>query len=446
MLGKLGDNRFARFLAPPGPGVLAWLEAPAVVLVAVVIGALVRETDPLFLTGGIRWSLVAAMLVALRYGSLLGSLAMLTMLLAWFACKAIGLYPELMFPEQTFLGGYIIVLITGEFADIWRTRLRRAESDAAYALERLHNLTQRHVLLRLSHDRLEENLLTKPFTVRDALLRLREVMMKESGGNALPGGEELMNMLAEYCQLQRGALYQLVGDRLDAEPVAVLGDNQPLDLSDGLLLYAMNNRILAHVQMGEAADKYAGHYWVCAPIINSGGELVGVVVVERMPFLSINHENLQLLGLLLNFYADVAQHGPEVEELCREWPGLAPVFGRELVALSNLAFAGKMDTTMVLFVPNGTNRAQQIVEALNRGRRTLDGFWWVDASAYHLVLMMPMTGVHGFESFLRRIEEWVRTEYDVGSLAQAGVHYVYRYLDGRPVKEQIGELLEAADA
>lgn len=446
MLGKLRDNRFVRFLAPPGPGVLAWLEAPMVVLAATAIGFLVRAGDPLFLTGGIRWSLVAAMLVALRYGSLLGSLAMLTLLAVWFGCKSVGLYPGLEFPELTFLGGYIIVLITGEFADMWRTRLRRAESEAGYALERLRNLTQRHVLLRLSHDRLEENLLTKPYTVRDALLRLRTVVMDGSREQSLPGGEELLNMLAEYCQLQRGAVYQLVGEHLETTPVAVLGDNQPLDLSDGLLRYALDNRTLAHVQMGESTDRYDGNYWVCAPVINSSGELVGVVVVERMPFLSITHENLQLMGLLLNFYADIVQHGPEVEALCREWPSLAPVFGRELVALNRLAAAGKVDTAMVMFVPNETDKARQIVEALNRTRRTMDGYWWVDWERYHLVLLMPMTGVHGFESFQRRVDDWLRTDYDVGSLAQASVAFSYRFLDGRPVGEQIRDVLEASHA
>ena len=444
MLSNLGDNRLARFLAPPKLGAMAWLESPLLVVLAVLVGFLVRPDDPLIFQGGIRWSIVVVLLVALRYGSLLGSLGMLTLLLAWFACKAIGLYPGLPFPELTFLGGYVIVLITGEFADMWRVRLDRAESRAGYTLDRLQNLTQRHVLLRLSHDRLEENLLVRPYTVRDALLSLRDVMMDESHSETLPAGDELLNLLADYCQLQRGGLYEVSGGRIHPEPVALLGHNQPLDLDDRLLKHAFETRQMAHVQI--AGEGYDGIYWVAAPVMNSGGQLIGMVVVERMPFLSIHQETLQLFGLLLNFYADVVQHGPEVDDLTEVWPSMPAVFGRELVALGNLSAAQKVDTTLILLTPDDSAQSQQIVEGLYRGRRNLDGYWWVDYDGYQLMLLMPMTGPSSFESFLRRVEGWLAEDYAFASLAQAGVGYVHHFLDKRPVKEQIeGMLVEAGN-
>ncbi len=421
---------------------MAWLEAPLLVVLAVLVGFLVCPDDPLIFQGGIRWSIVVVLLVALRYGSLLGSLGMLTLLLAWFACKALGLYPRLTFPELTFLGGYIIVLITGEFADMWRVRLDRAESRAGYTLDRLQNLTQRHVLLRLSHDRLEENLLVRPYTVRDALLSLRDVMMDESHKAVLPAGDELLNLLADYCQLQRGGLYAVTGGGINPEPVALLGQNAPLDLDDRLLKHAFESRQMVHVQM--AGEGYGGIYWVAAPVMNSGGELIGMVAVERMPFLSIHQETLQLFGLLLNFYADVVQHGPEVDHLIDVWPGMPAVFGRELVALGNLSAAKKVDTTLVLLTPDDSAQSRQIVEGLYRGRRNLDGYWWVDQDNHQLMLLMPMTGPSSFESFLRRVEEWLADDYAFDSLAQAGVSYVHHSLDKRPVKVQIEEMLVEA--
>ncbi|MBM7332832.1 PelD GGDEF domain-containing protein [Alloalcanivorax marinus] len=444
-------RRFGRYwltglLSPERVSALAWLEAPLLVVAAVTVGFAVRPEDPLIFTGGIRWSIVVVLVVALRYGSLIGSVGMLTLVGLWFVCKAIGLYPDMAFPELTFLGGYIIILITGEFADMWRVRLMRAESQAGYALERLQNLTQRHVLLRLSHDRLEENLLAKPYTVRDALLRLRDVMMDDSHSEALPGGEELLNLLAEYCQLQRGGLYRVKGDHVDPEPVALLGINRPLQVDDRLLRHAIDQRALAHVQMSDTSEDYQGFYWVCAPVMNSGEELIGVVVVERMPFLSIHYENLQLFGLLLNFYADVVQHGPVVDELCKRWTGMPPVFGREFEALRRLAKGRKVDTTVLLLIPDASDQARQIVASLNRDRRTMDGYWWVDWDNYVLMLIMPMTGRYSFESYLRRIEDWLSEDYAFESLAQAGIHYVHRFLDDRPAREQIEELLGGAGA
>lgn len=106
-------------------------------------------------------------------------------------------------------------------------RLQRAESAASYALERLQNLTQRHVLLRLSHDRLEENLLVRPYTVRDALFRLRDLTLDESDSTILPAADDLINLLAEYCQLQRAALYPVLDGKISDQAAALLGRTSP---------------------------------------------------------------------------------------------------------------------------------------------------------------------------------------------------------------------------
>lgn len=441
MLGKLGDNRWAHWLAPSNRSPVAWFEAPALVILAATLGLLFKPEDPLLLTGSLRWMLLVPIVVALRYGSFLGALSMLTLMLAWFLFRAAGLYPGMAFPEFTYLGGLVIVLIAGEFADMWRVRLQRAESRAAYTEERLKSLTQRHVLLRLSHDRLEENLLLRPYTVRDALLRLRDVMMTESHDEALPAGEELLNLLAEYCQLQRAVLYRVHDDDIDPRPVAMLGENKPLDTRDSLLRFTLENRVMSHVQMRDMDVSYTGFYWVCAPVMNSAEQMIGMVVVERMPFLSINQETLQLFSVLLNFYADIVQHGPEVDELCIAWPGMPPVFGRELVALNGLAKERKVDSTLVRFSADGSQQARQIVESLQRGRRNLDGFWWVDQRHADLVLLMPMTGESGLESFMLRTEKMLQDDYAFADLRQAGLTYSHHRVDGGPVLDQIAGLL-----
>lgn len=445
MGNRFGQGRWVHLLAPASMNRSAWLEAPVVVLLAILAVWLVHPADPLLLQDGIRWTLVAALLVALRYGSLAGALSMVTLLLAWRAFKHFGFYPGMPFPEMVFLGGFIIVLVTGEFSDIWRVRLRRAETDASYALERLRGLTQRHALLRLSHDRLEENLLMRPYTIRDALLRLRDLTLVESHADRLPAADELLNLLGEYCQLQRGALYAVDRGIVDPEPAAIMGEKIELDRHDALLRFALEKGTLAHVQMEEQDGTYDGDYWVCAPVVNSAGEMLGVVVVQRMPLMALNLENLQLFGILLNFYADVVHNAPTVDRLCQQWPSLPALFARELIALSDLAADRRMDTTLVLFAADDSQQAMQILELLNRGRRVLDGAWWLDGSRRKLMLSMPITGRAGFESFLLQIQQLIQEEYAFMSLPQAGIRFAHARLDERPVAEQLRQLIEAVE-
>ena len=206
----LGNTVIPALVAPSARPLWVVFETIMLTVAAVGIGLWLRSDDPLALGANFRWGLFVPIVVALRYGSLAGVFGMLCLLASWFVLRKVGFYADWSFPEGTMLGGFILSLVCGEFADLWRVRLQRAESAASYALERLQNLTQRHVLLRLSHDRLEENLLVKPYTVRDALFRLRDLTLDESDGKVLPAADDLINLLAEYCQLQRAGLYPII--------------------------------------------------------------------------------------------------------------------------------------------------------------------------------------------------------------------------------------------
>tara|TARA_Y100001934_G_scaffold263235_1_gene338722 strand:+ start:934 stop:2295 length:1362 start_codon:yes stop_codon:yes gene_type:complete len=447
----LANTVIPAMVAPPSKPLWVVLEAVLLTLLAVGAGLWLRPDDPLALNGNFRWGMFVPIVVALRYGSLAGVFGMLCLLASWFVLKQAGLYAKWNFPEGTMLGGFILSLVCGEFADLWRVRLQRAESAASYALERLQNLTQRHVLLRLSHDRLEENLLVRPYTVRDALARLRDLTLDESvddvvdlAGNSqsLPAADDLINLLAEYCQLQRAALYPVVDGEVIDQAAALLGENKPLDKQDALLNHALDIGMLAHVQQNTLDDTYSGWYLVAAPVTNSAGDMIGVLVVERLPFLSMNYENLQLLSVLLNFYADVAHYGAEVDRLLDTWPSLPTRFASELTALTRLRSDARVDTALTLFVADDSEQAGQILDVLARGLRSLDLAWWVHGKV--LMIMMPMTGDSSLEGFVLRTEKWLQEDYAFFSLRQAGVKYYYRFLDEREPVEQLAELLEVA--
>lgn len=155
MLERISNGKLAGLFMPEPRVLWSLCEAVILMALAVAMGLWLREEDPLTLIGTFRWVLLVPMLLALRYGSLLGVFGMLCLVASWFVLTALGFYPGMEFPESTMLGGFVITLICGEFADMWRVKLMRADSAASYALERLQNLTQRYVLLRLSHDRLE---------------------------------------------------------------------------------------------------------------------------------------------------------------------------------------------------------------------------------------------------------------------------------------------------
>ncbi|NCO19264.1 MAG: sugar ABC transporter, partial [Gammaproteobacteria bacterium] len=148
-------ERFHRVVAPLRQHRLVWLETAFITLCAVVVGILFQHDNPFQVRGEFPWIWLAPVLVSLRYGVAPGFVSSLLLIGIWQLMDYLSETHE-AFPEQFFLGGLILVLVCGEFSAAWSTRLRRAEETNQYLDERLSRITLRHLLLRLSHDRMEQ--------------------------------------------------------------------------------------------------------------------------------------------------------------------------------------------------------------------------------------------------------------------------------------------------
>ena len=84
--------------------------------------------DPFGLAASFPWVWLMPALVAMRYGSGAGVFSALLILAAWFAFPGYGLShvdPLAAFPNAYFLGGVALVLVCGQFSDVWNARNRR---------------------------------------------------------------------------------------------------------------------------------------------------------------------------------------------------------------------------------------------------------------------------------------------------------------------------------
>ena len=100
-------------------------------------------------------------------------------------------------------------MLVGEFSSLWRARTRRAEAVQYYLDQRLEHLIRQYYLLRLSHDRLEQELIGRPMSMRDALKTLRGL----SGSD--DEAQILLRLLAQYCQISSAALHPVRDDKLE---------------------------------------------------------------------------------------------------------------------------------------------------------------------------------------------------------------------------------------
>ncbi|MEO1767657.1 PelD GGDEF domain-containing protein [Thiobacter aerophilum] len=413
-------NRWAGFASQPA----AAGETLAAPLLAVGLGLWLSPLDPFWTRAGFPWAWLAPVLVSLRYGSLAGLAASGVLVLAWLLLAAGG-WPLAPFPRLYFLGGFILVMLTGEFTSLWLARARRAETLQAYLDERLERLTEQYYLLRLSHDKLEQELLTRPMTLRDALGRLVSEQSPETHAQAL------MDLLAQYCQLERAALYAIHDGVLVLEPLARVGEPFPLDPLDPLVRHALDNERLAHVRhvTGETGSRYR----VVAPAAAQGEGVTLLLVVERLPFLALHEETLQSLELLLNYYADGMAMTRLAAPILARYPECPPSFALELERLYRLATVNGIASSLMVFRFSTEAVAADLPHVLARQSRGLDLEWFVAAPIPRLLVILPLTGEAGAEGYARRIEHWF-AERGSGRLSEVGVTLERFCLDAPPLK------------
>lgn len=417
---------YGRLIAPAVSSPSAVLETLGAVVVAIGILWLFVPDNPLLLGYGFPWIWLIPLILALRYGTLLGALAALVVLGAWWVfygqTAAAG-----SFPRMYFLGGLMLVLIGGQFGDIWGARLSRARTVNGYLNDRLAALTKNHFLLRLSHERLENDLLAKPTTLRDTLTQLRNIALaaREHGGGTnqpdvaqLPGAVAFLQWTAQACQLEVAAMVRVSGkhgaNRIDTEPVARVGAPFDIVADDPLIQHCIDTHTLGHPQAPELRTEDSSRYVACAPVLSGADELIGIVVVQQMPFLSLSYENLQFLLVLLGYYADGVRHLTVSSEILDLVPDAPYEFALDLGRLARLHRDTGIDSSVVALIFDQDETSDALFESVVRSRRALDVVWQASGKGRRAIItLMPLSGAGAVSAYLVRIEDSLRAQFGV---------------------------------
>ena len=406
----LGESRLSALFSPLLANRWLWLEAIVIPIIGIGLCWLVSREDPFFINKGeFPWTWFAPVLVALRYGVMAGVVSTGIMLIGWFLLAQQGTE----FPKLYFLAGLILVMISGEYSTTWRTRLRRVGELNAYLTERFTRIMNQLNVLRLSHDQLEHDLITQPATLRDALYELRMLMAVRSSGTSLPAAQEILVLLAHHCQLEAAAIYEIVDGSYVQR--AKLGDPPPVKSNDSLLEYALEKRALAHLQTEDLGSEGSPtEHLVVAPILTSGDQLLGVLIVTRMPFFALNEDTLRTLSLLLGLYADSVVVSDDVGQVMTRVPRCPYDFADELVKLIRMQrdFGINSHVVVLQFGPHA-ERVDMILFA-TRLRRRFDVQWQFgggDRESTGIANLMPLASDIAVRGYLERMESALKDRF-----------------------------------
>jgi hypothetical protein len=419
-------DRVAALVLPRMTGWQVWAETAVITLAAVLLGLFLSPGDPLYIRAAFPWTWFAPVLLALRYGVLAGVVSTLMIFVVW-AASTPG-WPAVEVPKLYFLGGLLLAMICGEYSGIWRTRLRRQSELVHYLQDRVERITKRLYLLRLSHDRLEQDLLSRPVTLRDALSVLRQRIAGMIDSEEMPGAQAFIEFLAQYCQLEAAALYTLTqrdGVTALGPRVARLGEPPALEEDDPLYTYACAEGRLAHILITETDTARPPPHLVVAPLVASDNRMSGVLVVSEMPFFALNEDTLQMMQVLLSAYADGIASAHTVLPLLAAYPGCPPNFAAELLILQRLQRDYNIDSHITVMIFGDDDHRPDMFQQILRQRRGPDVIWSVEnlLGRSYIVNLMPLAGKAAVEGYLVRTEMSLKQTFG-GTFAEMNVRPV----------------------
>jgi hypothetical protein len=296
-------------------------------------------------------------------------------------------------------------MLCGQFNIIWEARLMRARQINSYVDERLAQLTHQHHLLILSHQNLEQEFFSKPVTLRDAMIRLNVLLNDEQATDSAE--QALLKLLTQYCQLESAAFF--VAEAEGYKKICEIGAPPQLEPSDPLLQYALSQKTLAHLTIQELNEKevHLSPFLIVSPMFLDNGELLGVLAVERLPLFALTTETLQMIAVILEYYADSRNSGASIRKLREIFPTIPADFAQQLAKMLNLQGKFGIASHMVVISLPRNETSMLATGRLDSVRRALDVGWTVIRERDVLIVnLMPLSSQKSVEGYFARIESW----------------------------------------
>ncbi|MGB0908782.1 MAG: PelD GGDEF domain-containing protein [Nitrospirales bacterium] len=405
-----------------------WVETCVLTLLVLGGSHWIVPEDPFLAKTAFPWIWVVSVLLALRYGTWSGLLSVGIILSSLFLEMSFGLLTDGTVPKTYVIGGVLFIAICGEFGSRWNMSLKQMEERNDYLDQRLQETSRAYHLLGMSHHQLEENLVSQPLTLRDALKRLRGMMLDESEEVPVAAAQRFLQLLTQFFQLEVAAFYPSVQPNRDEVPLASVGSVGPFQKDDPLVHHARTTKEFSHVMMPGSVSATNTRYLIVAPSMASNGVIVGWFVVDRMRFLSLHEDSLHMVKIFLNYFADGFQSAVLAHPILEEFPDCPVAFARELPRLVRLQYELGLNSRVVTFDVEAETLREEMVFHILHHTRGLDVTWDIrQGDARRLCVLLPFSDDAAVEGYLFRIQELVRERFGLG-FQEAKIHVSIRGL------------------
>ncbi len=357
-------------------------------VLALVISYFINPEDPLFVNNlGINLYMFLLMIISLFYGLWYGIIGILILIAFLFYYYSEISYIFVMLH-------LLVVLIGGVFYYFFNRKVEQVEEEKYFLADRLDTLIKNFFLLKLSYEQLEKNYLLKPYSLRDVLKDIREMIVHEFNVAI----SRLTTLLIDMFKIEEGNLY--VKEKNNYKQVSFIGYPDELDLSDPLVKLAIESKDIVFVSKLE--DMYARRetkYIAVIPVLDNFEKIIAIMTIKRMPFIHFNKDNVLTIALILSYFFDDYHLSNVISDKMIHVCDFE--FNKELYKLSQIKQRFKKDSCIVVFDIRDKEFQEELVEFITQRIRSTD----ITCVNDKILVILPLTSINGAESFVERIKK-----------------------------------------
>lgn len=381
---------------------------------------------PFFSLLGFSWLTLGPFLAGLRYGFAYSfNSALFLIILMWGASEYYPPWQGLSFTSTT-VSLVFFALCAGEFRNYWYRQTLQLKAAAAYSEQRLEQVSKAFNLLRISHDKLEQQIASRR-SLRDSILAVRRHIMKAQITDA--GIAELSSLIlrvfADYVSVQQAGLFDIQAAReknhFNLKILAFIGGAFEVNMRDQLLLKAMATKKTHSLKVEAIAEKqYQDTLLLAIPLVDVFGNFIGLALVNKMPFRAFRADNIQLASILAGHIADIISIRSASQPLKDiELQNFTVHLMRCLEDVRSYAISG----CLVAIQLTDKQRMQSIYTLITSGQRGLDYSWTTKNRNGEIIIfiLLPLTDLAGVQGYRVRLKKMVMENYAFDNLEQAGI-------------------------
>ncbi len=422
---------------------IAWLETPAITLIAFATAWLVNSQDPLTLTSDFPWIILAPLLVGLRYGFAWAAVSTgLLLISGWLNAQWLEI--QWRTPAAWFLGTLAVSTIAGEFRDQWQQRLTRSQQASRYRKARMNEFTRSYQLLKRSHALLEQEVALSGYSLYGAVADISNQLISHSSEQpALDScATDLIRLLGHYGEIQAGTLLHVKNGKVNTkQPLAAIGEIPELKANDLLIKRALLKREASCIKPEPFSQNKAlnkTQLLACVPLIDSHDNYHALLAIRLMPFTCLNENHISQLAVLCGHMADLLY----MTELTREIPHHEPkirAFHANLERCWKDAVEYNLQAGLVAIEIGNFGVAQALIDSITIHKRALDQVLTLkarDSEHWIALILMPLSEQDDTHAYLQKFPDFLKKHHKV-DMAKAEVnlsHFIVNSDSQNPVE------------